>query len=515
MLSVSRPLSLLLAITLLATASKAQAPTPNADIVKMVQAGLPESTIINKIREGAGHWDTSVDGLIALKQAGATAAELDALTAAPAVPMSTAATPAPPVNQGPSFMGGFLKRTSSGDPMFVFPSAKPSRFLDGRPSNTAFLVTYNGEPAVLIPSTRIHWGKNQDYGYLATNVLFLKTRIIFDFYEYEKVYYTYVNAFDKVKGFKNIYPEKGNPAPLEVMRDGLQLQKDQMIIPRVDHDYNSGPSIPFDRLVRGESKDGSFRFDMAFGVFAAGGPFFIQPDMHSPQLEGLVDGLMNNFDATLAGLEQVAGITDPATRLSNAAHYVPVTRQEEERYTETVKQIHQSVPSTSSGNGALALLNVMQGVTSMAQAQNQANIAAANHDMAGQMQAALNAGTAEVNMINGVSNPTAPPLIAPSGNAGGSSSPQSAISAASTAGATSYSGPNSQWVSKMLQTASYSCKPLKSPTTPNAPPSPCSLAVNFPDSTSPDPIALTGPATLTGPGRYNNVQQQKEARHDG
>jgi hypothetical protein len=60
-----------------------QAPPANTDIVKMIQAGLPESTVVNKIREGAGRWDTSVDALIALKQAGATEAELGALTVAP------------------------------------------------------------------------------------------------------------------------------------------------------------------------------------------------------------------------------------------------------------------------------------------------------------------------------------------------------------------------------------------------------------------------------------------------
>ncbi|QHN03788.1 hypothetical protein FTO74_10690 [Granulicella sp. WH15] len=51
----------------------------NADIVKMLQAGLPESTVVNKIRHGAGRWDTSVDALIALKKVGATEAEMNAV----------------------------------------------------------------------------------------------------------------------------------------------------------------------------------------------------------------------------------------------------------------------------------------------------------------------------------------------------------------------------------------------------------------------------------------------------
>lgn len=82
---------LVLSICLLTFATnlvlRAQAPSPgnaaNADIVKLIQAGLPESVILNKIREGARRWDTSVDALITLKKAGATEAELAAMSAPP------------------------------------------------------------------------------------------------------------------------------------------------------------------------------------------------------------------------------------------------------------------------------------------------------------------------------------------------------------------------------------------------------------------------------------------------
>jgi len=53
----------------------------NNDILRMIQAGLPEDSIVDKIRENYGHWDTSIDALIALKQAGATDAEIKALSA--------------------------------------------------------------------------------------------------------------------------------------------------------------------------------------------------------------------------------------------------------------------------------------------------------------------------------------------------------------------------------------------------------------------------------------------------
>lgn len=67
----------------------------NADIVKMIQAGLPEGAIVDKIQVRAGRWDTSVDALIALKRAGATDAEIKAVTAAlgPVTPPSPSSSP--------------------------------------------------------------------------------------------------------------------------------------------------------------------------------------------------------------------------------------------------------------------------------------------------------------------------------------------------------------------------------------------------------------------------------------
>jgi hypothetical protein len=61
--------SLLLTVCLIAFATslalRAQAPAPgnaaNQDIVKLIQAGPPDSVILNKIHEEAGRWDTSVD----------------------------------------------------------------------------------------------------------------------------------------------------------------------------------------------------------------------------------------------------------------------------------------------------------------------------------------------------------------------------------------------------------------------------------------------------------------------
>ena len=54
----------------------------NADVIKMVQAGVPESAIVASIKSSTPQFDTSPDALIALHKAGVTRDELDAMIAA-------------------------------------------------------------------------------------------------------------------------------------------------------------------------------------------------------------------------------------------------------------------------------------------------------------------------------------------------------------------------------------------------------------------------------------------------
>lgn len=54
----------------------------NADVVKMLQAGLPESVVLATIQANPGNYDTSPAGLIALQKAGATPNEMNAMLAA-------------------------------------------------------------------------------------------------------------------------------------------------------------------------------------------------------------------------------------------------------------------------------------------------------------------------------------------------------------------------------------------------------------------------------------------------
>lgn len=54
-------------------------PTTNADVIMMIKAKLPETTIISAIKQGPSDFDTSPLALIELKNQGATGGMLDAM----------------------------------------------------------------------------------------------------------------------------------------------------------------------------------------------------------------------------------------------------------------------------------------------------------------------------------------------------------------------------------------------------------------------------------------------------
>jgi len=64
------PLMLLTAGIALATAPRAPRPLTNDDVVTMVQAGLPQDVVIEKIKASKTAFDTSTDALVALKKEG-------------------------------------------------------------------------------------------------------------------------------------------------------------------------------------------------------------------------------------------------------------------------------------------------------------------------------------------------------------------------------------------------------------------------------------------------------------
>src|ERR1039457_7002176 len=81
-----------IAFTLYAQQPVAPPPRPsndapaNAEVLKLLRAAMPESVVLDKIRATTDKFDTSVDALVALKQAGANDAELSAVLAQGAAP---------------------------------------------------------------------------------------------------------------------------------------------------------------------------------------------------------------------------------------------------------------------------------------------------------------------------------------------------------------------------------------------------------------------------------------------
>lgn len=87
-------------------------PVTNQDVIDMIKAGLPESTIVLAIQKGPCQFDTSPMALVALKKAGATDKILDTVVkpdsagAAPAQPAQPAANTAEPARE----IGVYLKK---------------------------------------------------------------------------------------------------------------------------------------------------------------------------------------------------------------------------------------------------------------------------------------------------------------------------------------------------------------------------------------------------------------------
>jgi hypothetical protein len=81
-----------------ATAQSVKQPLTNADVISMLDAQLPESTIVLAIQSSGGNFDTSPQSLILLKNKGATARILDAMLNA-AKSTSTQSVPTPVISK--------------------------------------------------------------------------------------------------------------------------------------------------------------------------------------------------------------------------------------------------------------------------------------------------------------------------------------------------------------------------------------------------------------------------------
>jgi tetratricopeptide (TPR) repeat protein len=91
----------------------------NDDVVKMVQAQLPDSVIIAKIKSSSCAFDTSPDALISLKKSGVSAAVLQAMAEAPGPPPAqqdnagSPTAPPPPCNDYNSCISGGTEALSA------------------------------------------------------------------------------------------------------------------------------------------------------------------------------------------------------------------------------------------------------------------------------------------------------------------------------------------------------------------------------------------------------------------
>jgi hypothetical protein len=96
-------------------AQQAQKPLTNKDVVTMVKGGLDESVIVTEIQTHPGKYDTSSTALLALKKAGVTKNEVDAMMAA----SGNGAAPAAAPSTQPADAGGAASAPSQ-------PSAAPA-----------------------------------------------------------------------------------------------------------------------------------------------------------------------------------------------------------------------------------------------------------------------------------------------------------------------------------------------------------------------------------------------------
>ena len=91
---------------LLCPALVAQQALDNGSVIKLVKAGLSEDLIVTTINSSPGSYDTSANGLIALKKAGVTNKVIAAIVVKAAGPTSAVTAAAPPATGATGAAGG-------------------------------------------------------------------------------------------------------------------------------------------------------------------------------------------------------------------------------------------------------------------------------------------------------------------------------------------------------------------------------------------------------------------------
>lgn len=317
----------------------------NQDVILMIQAGLPESVILDKIKANPDHLDTSVDALVVLKKAGATDAELKATSYAVSVkstPMGTT------VIRPVGLAGGSLLHTAAGDPYLKFSQQVDSSFPDGRLSNTVFLVLYKGQPGLLVPSTAS--GGKYRTPFAFGNLIFTADKIIFDsFAEIKDVGSTQARIPEKLDSSEYSYVEAARSRAHNVQTFGKCFKFG-------DAEYLVG--VPFFGAELHKVADARQYQSQALVVY--------------------VQSLIGNFPAVLQEFEGAAGINDPRRQLSSVALDPGAQPGFQRAYIDQLQSVLNGIPK-SSGGGLNALLDVMAiataGTSAIQQSRQAGNIA--------------------------------------------------------------------------------------------------------------------------------------------
>jgi hypothetical protein len=294
-------------------------------------------------------------------------------------------------------LGGQLLRTRDGDPYLRFASSLPVIFQNRLESNTASLVLYKGQVAVMIPAVAL-----QESDCSVFNVLFQRNQLVIDQYAF---------------GACNLHAGP-TQAPL---RNGLYEFRTEML--KFDRGKTYGMmadppmrnlGLSFDRVTFGEVKKKTVKADVLFGIFPYTFAETHATEMRAALLEPFLEQITNNFDATVAAFEKAAGITDPATQLSSHAHYTPITHGQADSYKRILEQRWKETHQSNGGNGWLSALNAMQGAANMQQAMQEARMADLTHNTSAQLEAASHAASAQIQTLGALSGDARPiqPLAA-------------------------------------------------------------------------------------------------------
>lgn len=406
-----------------------QQPLANDEIANLIKDGMPETVVINKINASAGHLDDSADALIALKAAGATPAELTAMTEAHTTgPASNRSAPTSSIG----FAGGTLLRNAAGDPYIQFPERQRSVFPNGEFSNRAWLISFLGKPAIRIPAERLIYNG----GNISGNLIISHDQIIFDPYLVEHGW--------------GEYPKNGKYIP---RKDAWKFanEKGAFSLPRPEVKLHYKNWAHLERATLFSDKSNYYYV----GLHINGDNLAISdiPPLMSPQLEQFVRDMILDFDSNMQAFQTLSQTQD-VNVLSHAAQYTRIKEEDFPKYAAIYQsQLDHLGPPTKNGGGFLtdlgtALQVVGAGATALQQSEAGGNTPQAQ-------------ATAMMQY-----NQTVSRIVA--GDSAAVPTPYSSQSATgSLTGGGLYSGPHSEWVRKVLTTVGpYSCTPSGKPKVP-------------------------------------------------